>query len=201
MQTIILATHSDYKTREFQALLPKYQVIPMREIGFKKDIAEPGKTFAENALIKARTIKDFLRQRRDPGYIVVAEDSGLCVDALGGRPGVYTARYGGTDCSEHGQRQQLLSELDGITNRSARFECFIACFVPGGALFTTTGVTCGRITESERGQNGFAFDHIFESTDLGKTFGEATPAEKDSVSHRARAITQLREYLEGLQLK
>lgn len=201
MQTIILATHSRYKVQEFQALMPNYQIVPMGEIGYKDDILEPGKTFAENALIKARTIKEYLNTRRDPGYIVVAEDSGLCVDALGGRPGIYTARYGGTDCSGHDQRMTLLGELEGITNRAARFECFIACFLPSGALFTTTGITLGTISYTERGENGFAFDQIFVSDELGKTFGEVTPAEKNRVSHRARAIAQLRAYLKDVELE
>lgn len=200
MQAIILATHSDYKTREFQALMPGHQIIRMSEIGFRDDIPETGQTFRENALIKAKAVKAYLSQRRDPGYIVVAEDSGLCVDALDGRPGVYTARYGGARCSDHEQRMILLDELDGVIDRSAHFECFIACYAPGRDLFTAVGVTAGRIADSERGQNGFAFDQIFESTDLGKTFGEATAEEKDRVSHRARAITQLSAYLEELQL-
>lgn len=201
MQTIILATHSRYKVQEFQELMPGYQIVPMSEIGYKDDILEPGKTFEENALIKARTIKEYLSTRRDPGYIVVAEDSGLCVDALDGRPGVYTARYGGADCSGHNQRMTLLGELEGITDRTARFECFIACFLPGGALFTATGITLGTISHTERGENGFAFDQIFVSDELGKTFGEVTPAEKNRVSHRARAIAQLRAYLKDVELE
>ena len=199
-KTIVLATKNPNKAVEFKALLPEYNVVTMSEIGVDIDIEETGTTFAENAELKARALKDQLQTREQQNYIVVAEDSGLCVDALGGRPGVFTARYLADICKDdHEQRLALLVEMSGQDNRAARFMCVIACILPSGTYFTELDITQGRISRSERGENGFAFDQIFESDELGKTFAEATPEEKDSVSHRGRATARFRAHLNAIE--
>ncbi len=196
---IVLATHNRDKVREFQEMLgDRYQMVTMSDVGFTGDIAETAETFIGNARLKAQAVHDFLQQR-GRHFIVVAEDSGLCVDVLGGRPGVYTARYGGEGCDEHMQRMKLLEELEGKSNREARFVCTLVCIADDlGAEMPVefVGHTFGEIATEELGENGFAFDQIFLSRDLGKTFAEATDEEKASVSHRGRAVAQLREYLE-----
>ncbi len=196
---IVLATHNRNKAQEFQEMLSdKYQILTMGDVGFKEDIVESEETFAGNALLKAMALCEFLRAR-GRHYIVVADDSGLCVEALGGRPGVYSARYGGDDCDDHARCQLILQEMDGVTERKATFTCALVCIIdiehPADySLFI--GNTAGSITTEERGERGFAYDPIFFSDELGKTFAEATAEMKDAVSHRGNAIRQLREYLE-----
>lgn len=196
---IVLATHNRNKAQEFREMLSdKYQVLTMGDVGFKEDVAETEDTFAGNALIKAMALCKFL-QERDRHYIVVADDSGLCVEALNGRPGVYSARYGGDGCDDHTRCQLVLQEMDGVAKRRAIFTCALVCIVdirhPAEySLFV--GNTTGSIATKECGAHGFAYDPIFISDELGKTFAEATTEMKDAVSHRGDAIRQLREYLE-----
>lgn len=192
MQKIVLATSNQHKLAEYQELLPDYQIITLQDIDFTDDIEETGSTFAENAMIKAQAVHDFLP---DPKAIVVAEDSGLAVDALDGAPGVYSARYAGGHGNDVVNREKLLRELSGKP-RTAKFVCAIAIIYPDGHSESVVGETFGSITESARGDNGFAYDVLFYSNDLNKTFGEATDEEKNSVSHRGRAIQKLREKLE-----
>lgn len=196
---IVLATHNRDKAREFQEMLEgRFQVVVMNDVGFTDEIVETGETFVDNAQLKARAVYDFLRGR-GRHFIVVADDSGLCVEGLDGRPGVYTARYGGEGYTHHEQRLKLLDELGNAENRKAWFECALVCLMEsedGLVSPTFVGRTYGAITTEERGEHGFAFDQVFFSDDLNKTFGEATAEEKDSVSHRGRAVAQLRQYLE-----
>lgn len=201
MQTIILATRNPNKVVELSALLPGYKIVAMSEVGIDLDIEETGATFAENAMIKARALREQLvATGRQDHYTVVAEDSGLCVDALDGRPGVFTARYRADICkNEHDQRLAMLAEMKNQTNRAAQFVCVIACILSDGTSNTVTGMTHGKISSAERGENGFAFDQIFESNELGKTFAEATAEEKDRVSHRGRAAARLSEYLRSIE--
>ncbi len=197
--TIVLATKNIHKVSELQAMLPECHVCAMSDIGVDLDIEETGTTFFENASTKAMALRKHLMNTNRQDYIVAAEDSGLCVDALDGRPGVYTARYHSDTCkNDHEQRMALLAEMKGQPNRTARFVCVLTCILPSGTMYTADGATEGVITTAERGRNGFAFDQIFESKELGKTFAEATPAEKGSVSHRGRAATQLCAFLRGI---
>ncbi len=194
MTKIVLATSNQHKLAEYQKLLPDYQIITLQDIGFTDDIEENGTTFVENALIKAQTIHDFLPEPKE--YIVVAEDSGLAVDSLDGAPGVYSARYAGGHGNDVANRAKLLHELSGKP-RTAKFICAIAIVYPDNTSESVIGETFGSITEVEHGDNGFAYDSLFYSDDLHKTFGEATEEEKNSVSHRGRAIQKLREKLEN----
>lgn len=143
-------------------------------------------------MIKARAIYDFLAK---PDCIIVAEDSGLVVDALDGAPGILSARYAGGHGNDVANRAKLLQELSGKT-RDAKFVCAIAIIYPDGHNESVIGETFGEITATEQGDGGFAYDSIFFSQDLNKTFGEASEEEKNRVSHRGRAIKQLRERLE-----
>lgn len=194
--TIILATGNPHKLVEYQGMLPDFRIITLQEIGYLDDIAETGTTCTENALIKAQTIYDFLKQKQAASpYIIVAEDSGLMVDALDGAPGIYSARYAGVHNDDAANRAKLLKELAGKP-RTAKFECVIAMVFPDGHSETLLGEVQGKITETERGNRGFAYDSIFYADDLGKTFAEATEDEKNRVSHRGRAIQKLRKRLE-----
>lgn len=189
---IILATSNRHKLSEYQKILSDYQIITLPGIGFTDEIEENGRTFTENAMIKARAIYDFLAK---PDCIIVAEDSGLVVDALDGAPGILSARYAGGHGYDVANRVKLLQELSGKT-RDAKFVCAIAIIYPDGHNESVIGETFGEITATEQGDGGFAYDSIFFSQDLNKTFGEASEEEKNRVSHRGRAIKQLRERLE-----
>lgn len=197
---VVLATHNHNKVRELQELMPEYQVISMSDIGFKDDIPENGRTFMENAVTKALAVQEFLeKSKRKCQYIVIAEDSGLCVNVLGGRPGVYTARYGGTDCDDQMRRDLLRDELTGEIDRSAYYQCDLVALVPGKTeMITASAKTLGEIIDYELGTRGFAYDSIFYSSDLGMTFAEATPEQKNSVSHRGRAVSQLLKKLTAI---
>lgn len=189
METIVVATGNAHKLREIAEMFPGFRVISQREAGFDGDAEETGKSFAENALIKASAACEAL------GIPVIADDSGLCVDALGGAPGIYSARYSGRHGDDAANRRKLLEELRGAADRSAHFECAMAYVTPGGGHISVTGRTYGRILEKETGTNGFGYDPLFYSDDLGKPFGLATAEEKNAVSHRSRALAALRERL------
>jgi len=175
--------------KEQNEILTDYTIITLNDIGFEEEIAETGKTFEENALIKAKTIHDYLKGK-NLHYIVVAEDSGLCVDALNGEPGIYSARYAGGHGNNQENRDKLQRKLEG-KNRSAYFICTIMVYYPNGDHKTFVGKTYGEITECELGKKDFGYDCIFYSNDLKKTFGESSEEEKNSVSHRGRAIQEM----------
>lgn len=188
MKTIVLASNNKHKVEEYQKILSDYKLITLNELNYLEDIEETGETFEENALIKASTIHEFLKEN-DKDYIVLAEDSGLCIDALNGAPGIYSARYSGGDSAAN--RARVLKELEGIDDRSAYFTCTIILYYPNGEYKTYVGKTHGTITYEERGRTDFGYDSIFLSSDLGCTFGEASEEEKNSVSHRGRAINEM----------
>lgn len=188
-RTIVLASNNPHKLKEFQRILTDYTIITLHDIEFDREIEETGETFEENALIKAKTIHDYLTEK-GLDYIVVAEDSGLCVDALNGAPGIYSARYAGGHGDDQKNREKLQKELEG-KKRDAYFVCTIMVYYPNGEHKTFVGKTFGKITECELGRKDFGYDCIFYSNDLKKTFGEATEEEKNSVSHRGRAIQEM----------
>lgn len=188
-RTIVLASNNQHKLKEFQRILTDYTIIALHDIEFDREIEETGETFEENALIKAKTIHDYLTEK-GLDYIVVAEDSGLCVDSLNGAPGIYSARYAGGHGDDQKNREKLQKELEG-KKRDAYFICTIMVYYPDGEHKTFVGKTFGKITECELGKKDFGYDCIFYSNDLKKTFGEATEEEKNSVSHRGRAIQEM----------
>ena len=194
MKTIVLASNNKHKVKEFKEVMKDYQIITLKEIGFFEDIEETGETFEENALIKAKAIHQYLKEKGED-YIVIADDSGLCVESLGGAPGVYSARYAGAHDDAPANREKLQKELVG-KKREAYFICVIVAYYPNGEYKVFHGKTDGTITEEELGNKDFGYDCIFYSEDLKKTFGEATEDEKNSVSHRGRAIKEL---LKGIE--
>lgn len=193
MKTIVIATNNENKLKEFKKILDNYNIITLKDIEYFNEIEETGQTFEENALIKAETIHNYLKQK-NLEYIVIAEDSGLCVDSLNGAPGVYSARYAGGHGNDQANRDKLQKELEG-KERKAYFICTIALYYPSGEYKTFDGKTFGEISKEELGSKEFGYDCIFYSDDLNKTFGEASQEEKNKVSHRARAIEKLLEIL------
>ena len=185
---LVLATHNKHKTKEFKRILETLgcdiDILTLDEIGFVGEIVEDGTSFEENAMIKARCAAKL-------GYIGIADDSGLCVDALGGAPGIYSARYAGETCDDKANNDKLLYELREVADkdRGAQFVCAIACAFPDGKNdFTVKADTEGFITHSEEGEGGFGYDPLFFCEKFGKTFASLTPDEKNSLSHRGRAI-------------
>ena len=189
MKKIVLASNNQHKVKEFREILNDYEVVTMEEIGYTDDIEETGETFAENALIKAETIHNYLKDK-GLDYIVVADDSGLCCEALDGAPGVYSARYAGEHGNNEANRAKLKKNLEG-KDRIAYFVCNIVVYYSNGEHKLFEGRTYGKIIDEERGKTDFGYDCIFLSDELNKTFGEATEEEKNSVSHRGRAIQEM----------
>ena len=186
----ILASNNRGKLREMKAILAETgaEVVSQREAGADFEAEETGTTFEENALIKARAACAAL------GEPAIADDSGLCVDALGGAPGVYSARYGG--CKTDPERLALLlKNLGDEKNREAKFVSCIACVFPNGDVLTARGECPGTITTVPRGDGGFGYDPVFELPGTGKTMSELTEEEKNAVSHRGRALKQFQEKL------
>ncbi len=190
MERLIVATSNKGKKREFEEMLPEMNVVCFKDLGLSYEIEETGATFYDNALIKAERVKkDF------PTDYVLADDSGLEVEALGGAPGVYTARYAGENATDDDNIDKLLSALGGKENRRARFVCSLVCIAPDGKIISAEGESRGEILQNRRGKGGFGYDPVFFSYDLQKGFGECTDEEKNSVSHRGRAIRNLLEKL------
>lgn len=192
MKTIILATNNTHKQKEFQSLLSNFKILTLKDINFLEDVEETGVTTKENAEIKARAIFDF-EKSKGLNFPVISDDSGLFVNALGGEPGVYSARYAG-DHNSQSNRDKVIKNLEGKKDRSAYFECTI-CYIDENTTKFFVGRTYGQITKEEIGDTSFGYDCIFLSDDLHKTFGQSTEEEKDSVSHRGRAVTELKKFL------
>jgi XTP/dITP diphosphohydrolase len=192
VQHLIVATRNAYKTREIQRILGVDFVVRDLSAHLETpETAESGKTFEENAVLKAAAAS------RQLSGLVVADDSGLEVDALGGAPGIYSARYAGRNASDKLNVDKLLKELAriGPAKRSARFRCVIALAREGKLLGTFEGVVEGVIVDSPCGTGGFGYDPVFRPREFDKTFGQLSPAEKDRVRHRARALEKLRVWL------
>ncbi len=187
-KTLVLASGNAGKIREFAEMFPEFTVKGYKEFGQNYEIEETGSTFYENALIKAKTVAETL------GLPALADDSGLCVNALSGAPGIFSARYAGDGNDEH-NIEKLLKNLEGEKDRSAKFVCALVLYYPNGKIVSAEGKTEGEILFNKDGENGFGYDPIFYSKDLKKSFGKATEKEKNSVSHRARAIAKLKEKL------
>ena len=187
-KVIVAASGNAGKIREISEILNDYRVISCKELGFTDDIEETGKNFYDNALIKAETVAKALNMP------ALADDSGLCVTALSGAPGVYSARYSGTGTDE-GNIDKLLKETKNLSDRSAKFVSAVVVYYPDGKIVSAQGETFGEILRARRGNGGFGYDPVFYSYDLKKSFGEASAEEKNSVSHRARALAELRKKL------
>ena len=188
MKTIVLASNNKHKIKEFKEILKDYEILSLNDIKYYDEIEETGETFEENSLLKAKTIHDFLKEK-GLEYTVIADDSGLCCEALNGAPGVYSARYAGNH-NDQANRDKLRKELKD-KDHTAYFNCTIVVYYPDETHKVFVGKTYGTIIEEEKGDKSFGYDCIFLSKDLNKTFGEATEEEKNSVSHRGRAIGEM----------
>lgn len=193
---IIVASNNNHKIGEIKAILKDYEILTLNEIGFNDDIEENGNTFEDNAKIKALSVRKYIKNTKYENYIVLADDSGLCVESLHGAPGIFSSRYSGQ--GSEGNRQKLLQELKGKTNRKAYFICAMIMSLPDGELIPCVGRTYGLISDKKIGDESFGYDCLFISDDLNKTFGEASEEEKNSVSHRYRALLKIKEKLDDL---
>lgn len=190
---IVLASGNKGKIREIADMLKGYEVVGYKDLGFDFEIEENGKTFYENALIKAKTISDIIK------LPVLADDSGLEVDALNGAPGIYSARYAGDGNDEH-NNQKLLVNLKGESNRKAKFVCCMVVYFPSGKILTSYGETDGLILDEPQGTEGFGYDPIFYSLDLKKSLGVASFDEKNTISHRYRALVKIKQLMDEEQI-
>ncbi len=190
-EKIVVATGNAHKLREIAEIFNDFEVISQKQAGFDLDVEETGSTFADNALIKVRAICKALN------CIVIGDDSGLCVEALDGAPGVYSARYSGQHGNDKANRELLLKNMQNVKNRKAYFACAVAMAFPDGKEFVVEGRAQGQIMYEEKGDGGFGYDSLFFSDELNKSFAEATPSEKNAVSHRAKALAKLRMLING----
>ena len=187
MKELILASNNAHKVEEIKSILDDYKILTLKDIGYYEDIIEDGTTFEENALIKARTIAKY------SGKAAIADDSGLSVALLDGRPGVYSARYSKEQTDEK-NIEKVLSELNGEKSE-AKFVSVIALVRPDGSEITFRGECHGEIIFEKRGSNGFGYDPIFYVPSLEKTFAELTPEQKNSISHRKESLEKFSKYL------
>ena len=184
---LVFASGNKHKIEEFSAIIRKYipeiEVVSMKDVGIFDDIVEDGDTFEANAMIKSKAVAS-------NGYIGVGDDSGLSVDALGGAPGIYSARYAGDHGNDKKNNAKLLEDMKDEANRSCAFVSTIACAFPNGSEysdFVVRGECQGELLYEERGNGGFGYDPLFFVEKYGKTFGELLPKEKNEISHRAVA--------------
>lgn len=193
MGKIVFASTNKHKIHEVKEILSNYDVLSLADIGFTEEIDETGTTTAENSKIKALAVRKFLNEKGDFETPVLADDAGLFIESLNGEPGVYSARYAGNHDNE-ANRQKVLKNMQGKENRTAYFECTI-CYAGKDIIKEFVGRTYGKITTEKIGSDAFGYDCLFFSDDLHKTFGQATDDEKNSVSHRGRALELLKEWL------
>lgn len=191
---IVVASHNKKKIGELNALLCKYidgvELLSLDDVGIFDEIVEDGESFSENAFIKARVAAR-------SGYIGVGDDSGLCVFALGGAPGIFSARYAGEHGDDEANNELLLKNLEDKPTRAAEFVCSLACVFPNGEHedFCVIGKAAGEILAARRGERGFGYDPLFYYAPFGKTFAEMSADEKNEISHRGEAVRLLGERL------
>lgn len=189
---LVFATGNQGKVNEFRQMLGEsYEILSMKDLDVEVEIVEDGKTFEENAVIKAKAVMEAT------GEMVLADDSGYEVDCLGGEPGIYSARYMGEDTPYSVKNAELLRRCEGVPEdkRDARFVCVIACAYPDGTVDTATGVIEGKIAHEPKGENGFGYDPVFYLPERGCTTGELPPEEKNAISHRGIAVRKMVEIL------
>ncbi|MBR6738411.1 MAG: XTP/dITP diphosphatase [Oscillospiraceae bacterium] len=189
----VLATQNPKKLKEMDMILKTLgvEVVSEAELGLTLEVEETGETFEANARLKAKAVMEAT------GLPAIADDSGLCVDALGGAPGVYSARYGGEGLDDAGRYQLLLNALRGQTNRAAHFHTTIVCAFPNGDELVVDGDCAGTIAFVPMGEGGFGYDPVFFVPELRKTFSQLTAEEKAAISHRGKALRELKGALEN----
>ncbi|PTI10198.1 non-canonical purine NTP pyrophosphatase [Staphylococcus xylosus] len=193
MEDIVIASNNKGKINDFKVIFPDYNVIGITELIEDFEVEETGDTFEANAKLKSEAAAKALNKR------VIADDSGLEVFALGGEPGIFSARYAGTEKDDNANIEKLLTNLGDETNRAAQFVCVISMSAPGEETVQFKGTVEGEITLSKIGEQGFGYDPIFYLEDKNKTMAQLTAEEKSEVSHRGKAIEKLQQYLEGEQ--
>lgn len=196
MQEVIIATKNGGKAKEFEHLFEKYgyEVKTLLDFPELEEVEETGTTFEENAILKAESVSNALNR------IVIADDSGLVIDALDGRPGIFSARYAGEAKNEEANLQKVLQEMDDVpeSKRQARFYCALAVASPTKETFTVAGTCEGVILREKRGAYGFGYDPIFFALEQNKAMAELTPEEKSKISHRAKALKKLEDELPAI---
>jgi XTP/dITP diphosphohydrolase len=194
-QTLLVATHNRGKVKEFAEMLADLELewLSLDDIGLEKDVDETGQTFQENAILKAQTYA------AETGYLTLADDSGLEVDALNGEPGIFTARYGGAGLDHEGRYLLLLKNLEGVAgaDRAARFHCVIALATPDGLVGTADGICEGMIAAEPAGAGGFGYDPVFFLPEHGVTMAQVSSSVKHQISHRGRAMKAIEPLLRG----
>jgi XTP/dITP diphosphohydrolase len=191
MKRLLIATNNAGKVREIKAILGGFydELVSLKGIGLDLNVVEDGDTFEQNAVKKAR------EAARAAGCAALADDSGLCVEALHGAPGVYSARYAGEDASDEANNVKLLAALSGVDDRRAKFVSVVALVSTDGSVTTAYGEVGGVIAHTPSGSGGFGYDPLFFLPELGQTFAEIPAEVKNMLSHRARALAALRDKL------
>jgi len=196
MKKVLIASKNEGKIKEFRKMLAPYgtEVLSLNDLPDAPNVEETGATFQENARLKAEAIAERYQ------CLAIADDSGLAIDALGGRPGIYSARYAGEEKDDRKNIEKVLKELEDVpmNERSARFVCVLAVSRPGSETVFAEGECRGFITTAPRGEGGFGYDPIFYIPEMNKTFAELTSEEKNAISHRARALKNLEKLLPEL---
>lgn len=191
----ILASQNRHKLVEMQSILSAHgmEVVLQGDLGLRVEVEETGSSFAENAMLKAKAVMEA------SGLPAIADDSGVCVDALNGAPGIYSARYGGPELDDIRRYELLLQNMRGVTDRTAHFTSAIACIFPNGDTLEAEGICPGSIAYAPQGSGGFGYDPVFYLPQLKKTYAQLTAEEKAMVSHRGKALEvfdgKLRQYL------
>lgn len=186
---LIFASHNKNKVKEIAAILPKhFELVGLHDLNYNEEIDETGATLEENALIKAKHIFEKFNLN------CFADDSGLEVEVLNNEPGVYSARYAGNEKNDNANMNKLLTNLSSQTNRKARFRTVIALIIDGKE-YSFEGIISGQIINEKKGEHGFGYDPIFVPDGYSKTFAELSAEEKNQISHRAKAVKQLLEFL------
>ena len=192
---VVLASQNKHKLAEIQAILSRFdmELVLQSELGLHIDVEETGASFEENSMLKARAVVEAT------GLPAIADDSGLCVDVLGGEPGIYSARYGAPECvTDRDRLNHLLENLRGVRSeeRTARFVCVITLLRPDGSSLIARGSCEGLITFEPRGEDGFGYDPVFYVPAMGCTFAQMGAERKNAISHRANALMRLERMLE-----
>ena len=189
---LIIASNNAHKLTEMKAILAPFfdDVQSMREAGIEHETVEDGQTFMENALKKARELAEI------SGCCAIADDSGLCVDALDGAPGIYSARFSGVHGDDKANNRLLLEKLEGVQNRAAHYTCAIALCWPDGRMLTAEDYLFGEIAHDEKGTGGFGYDPLFLLPERGLRTAELAPGEKNAISHRGKALRKQVKLLE-----
>lgn len=202
MKKLILASNNKKKIKEMKEILKEIdiEVRSLEDERINIDVVEDGKTFEENAKKKAKEIYEYLLERKDSNFIVLADDSGLEVNYLNGEPGIYSARYAGEHGNDSKNNEKLLNKLKGVlkSNRGAKFICQLAMFTDKGEYFKVTGEVEGYIIEELHGDGGFGYDPLFFYEPLDKTFAELTSEAKNEISHRGKALKELKKVINKL---